>query len=130
MTTIKRFEDIIAWQKARELVKLVYGVTGNREFAKDYSLKDQIRRAAISVMLNIAEGFARRTSKEFAHFLSNASGSAAEVKAALYAALDQGYIRGHVFNDLYEKADEVGRLVGGLSKYLKGAHDGKLETDN
>lgn len=89
MAKIERFEDIIAWQKAREMVKEIYQVSSDGKFAKDYGLRDQLRRAAVSVMLNIAEGFARKTSREFMQFLVIAHGSAAEVQSALYVAIDQ-----------------------------------------
>ncbi|MBC8276312.1 MAG: four helix bundle protein, partial [Chloroflexi bacterium] len=78
MTRIERFEDIRAWQKARELVKSIYQITGKEDFARDYSLKDQIRRASISVMSNIPEGFSRKTDREFVQFLHVAKGSASE----------------------------------------------------
>lgn len=91
MPKIERFEDIQAWQKARELVKEVYSVSNDGSFSKDFGLRDQIRRAAVSIMLNIAEGFARKTTREFSQFLVIAHGSAAEVQAALYVAIDQKY---------------------------------------
>jgi four helix bundle protein len=118
MPTIKRFEDIQAWQKAREFTKVIYNVTGNGAFAKDFILKDQIKRAAISIMLNIAEGFGRRTDKEFNQFLVQAHGSCAEVQSALYIALDQSYIPENRFNDLYGSADEISRMVTGFYNYL------------
>lgn len=90
MTGINRFEDILAWQKARELTREVYRLSAEGAFARDFGLRDQLRRASVSIMLNVAEGFARRTNREFIHFLGNAHGSAAEVQAALYVALDCG----------------------------------------
>lgn len=92
MATIKHFEDIEAWQRARELTKLIYKVTRKRKFAQDYGLVNQIRRAAISVMSNIAEGFDRSGSREFIHFLTIAKGSVAELESQLYIALDNEYI--------------------------------------
>ncbi len=83
MTTIKRFEDIEVWGKARKLVGEIYRVTSREEFQKDYALKEQIRRAAISIMANIAEGYGRRSNQEFANFLNYAHGSAAEVQSHL-----------------------------------------------
>jgi four helix bundle protein len=83
MTSIKKFEDIQAWQKAREFTKLIYSETGKGPFAKDYPLNDQTKRAAISIMLNIAEGFGRKTDKELKQYLVQAHGSCAEVQAAL-----------------------------------------------
>lgn len=119
MGRIERFEDIQAWQKARELNRMVYCVTGRGEFARDFALRDQIRRAAISVMLNIAEGFARRGHKEFAQFLYIAHGSAAEVQSALYIALDQCYIDQKSFDELYQATDETSRMIAGFLKYLE-----------
>lgn len=124
MSTIKRFEDIDAWKKARDLSKDIYRITGKREFAKDFNLKDQIRRASTSIMLNIAEGFARKTDKDFARFLSQAHGSSAEVQAALYIALDQGYINKQEFEVLYKKAEEVSRMLMGFAKYLRSNSSG------
>lgn len=88
---IQRFEDIKAWQEARELVKMVYNVTQGKEFIKDFGLVAQIRRAGISIMANIAEGFGRESKKGFIQFLNYASSSNLELQSHLYAALDQGY---------------------------------------
>jgi four helix bundle protein len=118
MGTIKRFEDIEAWQKARVYVKDIYTVTSIGAFAKDFSLRDQIRRAAVSIMLNIAEGFARKTDKEFAQFLIHAHGSAAEVQSALYIALDLKYISQNDFTKLYNNAGEVSKMINSFSQYL------------
>jgi len=119
MAKIERFEDIIAWQKARDLVKAIYETSNSGIFAKDFSLRDQIRRATVSIMLNIAEGFARRTNREFLQFLVVAHGSAAEVQAALYVALDQKYISQEQFENLYKIAMEVSKTIMGFSNYLK-----------
>ena len=118
MVTINRFEDIQAWQRARELVNDIYTITAVNPFAKDFGLRDQLRRAAVSIMLNIAEGFARRTNKEFSQFLVNAHGSAAEVQAALYIALDQGYINKDKFDEHYDKTGEISRMLMAFSRYL------------
>ena len=111
---IQKFEDLIAWQKARHLTKRVYGITKTGEFSKDFGLKEQIRRASVSVMSNIAEGFERGGRSEFHHFLVIAKGSCAELKSQLYVALDAEYIAPDVFKILYELASEVSRIVGGL----------------
>lgn len=117
---IRRFEDIVAWQKARELVKVIYQMTNELEkFRKDFGLKDQIRRAAVSSMSNIAEGFARTSDKEFANFLNIARGSVAEVQSQLYVALDLGYINKNAFNTAYALADETSRLLTNFMKYLR-----------
>src|SRR6266705_2592584 len=111
MNTITRFEDIIAWQKARVLTKEIYNSTKVGLFARDYGLKGQIQRASVSTMANIAEGFDRGGDKEFIQFLSTSKGSCGEVKSHFYVALDQNYITPTIFDRIYSKADEVGRLV-------------------
>jgi len=118
---IERFEDIQAWQKARELVTRIYNVPNKSDFAKDYSLKDQLRRASVSVMSNISEGYARQTDKEFAQFLYIALGSTAEVQSLLYAAQDLKYISKEESDNIYELSSEVARLVAGFTKYLQRA---------
>lgn len=119
MPKIERFEDIQAWQKARILVKEIYTITNTGLFGKDYALRDQIRRAAVSIMLNIAEGFARKTRREFVQFLVVAHGSAAEVQAALYIGLDLNYLSEPEFTALYEMTDETSKMIMGLSTYLQ-----------
>ncbi len=111
---VEKFEDLIAWQKARHLTKRVYGITKSGEFSKDFGLKEQIRRASVSVMSNIAEGFERGGRSEFHHFLVIAKGSCAELKSQLYVAFDAEYIDADLFKNLYDLASEVGRIVGGL----------------
>lgn len=118
---IERFEDIQAWQKARELVTHIYSMTNKGDFAKDYSLKDQLRRASISVMSNISEGYARQTDKEFTQFLYIALGSTAEVQSLLYAVQDLNYISKEEFDNIYQLSSEVARLVVGFIKYLQRA---------
>lgn len=122
MTRIERFEDIEAWKKGRGLAKDIYAVTGKGTFARDYGLRDQIRRAAVSVISNIAEGFSRQTDKEFIQFLYIAKGSASEVQSQLYIALDLCYVSQEEFGNLYKQADEIGRLIFGFIRYLKKAH--------
>ncbi|MFA4837325.1 MAG: four helix bundle protein [Dehalococcoidia bacterium] len=119
MTGIAKFEDINAWQKARDIVTIIYSVTNKGNFAKDYNLRDQIRRASISIMSNIAEGYGRQTDKEFTQFLYMARGSAAEVQSQLYVALDLGYLSKPAFQELYDLAEETMKLVSGFIKYLK-----------
>jgi four helix bundle protein len=119
MATLKRFEDIDAWKEARELTKAVYQITSVGEFARDYRLRDQIRRATISIMSNIAEGFERGGDKEFLRFLSIAKGSCGEIRAQLYAAFDQAYMSEAQFQDLIEKVITISRLLAGLMKYLQ-----------
>src|SRR6266702_128916 len=92
MARLERFQDVDAWKVARELTKSVYQVTAAGEFARDFGLRDQIRRAAVSVMSNIAEGFERGGNREFRQFLAQAKGSVGEVRSQLYAALDTGLL--------------------------------------
>ena len=119
MATFKKFEEIEAWKKARELTKQIYGASSSGSFAKDFALRDQIRRAAISIMSNIAEGYDRGGTGEFLHFLSMAKGSAAELKCQLYVALDQNYVVDSAFAHLSELTAEIGNMIGGLMKYLR-----------
>jgi four helix bundle protein len=107
----KKFENLIFWQKARELTKLVYSYSKNGGFQKDFELKDQVRRAAVSTMSNIAEGFGRGGNKEFIQFLFVAKGSLTETQSHLYVALDQEYIDDNKFSVAYDKAEEVIRLI-------------------
>ncbi|MEM9915290.1 MAG: four helix bundle protein [Planctomycetota bacterium] len=118
MAMAEEFEDLIAWQKARELNRGIYAITRRGEFARDFALRDQIRRAAISVMSNIAEGFDRRSRAEFRQFLGIAKASCAEVRAQLYIALDAGYVDQTEFDLFKELAMEVSRVVGGLMASL------------
>ena len=118
MATIHHFEDIQAWKKGRELRKSVYQHSKRGEFARDFALKDQIRRAAMSVTSNIAEGFERGGNREFLQFLSTAKGSCGEVRDQLYVALDEAYITETEFKTLQESCFEVGRLIAGFMAYL------------
>ena len=112
--SVTRFEDLIAWQKARELARRVYEITRTEEFAKDFRLSAQIQSAAVSIMSNIAEGFERSGLREFHQFLSTAKASCAELRSQLYVALDVGYIDERTFQELRLQAEEVGRIIGGL----------------
>ena len=118
MARIERFEDIEAWKKGRELAKAVYTATSAGAFREDPALRDQVRRAAVSVPWNIAEGFERGGDKEFRQFLAQAEGSTGEVKTHLYVALDVGYLSQPKFDELYRLAAEAGRLAGGFMRYL------------
>jgi four helix bundle protein len=119
VATIERYEEIKGWQKARELTNFVYTSTKQKAFARDFGLKDQIRRAAVSVMSNIAEGFERGGRREFIQFLSIAKSSAGEVQSQLYVALDQEYITPEQFDRGYSLCDETMRLIGGFIAYLQ-----------
>ena len=111
---IRRFEDLIAWQKARELTLKIYRISRQGEFGKDYRLSGQIQGAAVSIMSNLAEGCERGGLGELHQFLSTAKASCAELRSQLYVALDVGYINSATFQELREQAEEVGRIVGGL----------------
>jgi four helix bundle protein len=119
MSKIRRFEDLEAWKIAREITKDVYRISKNDLFLRDYGLRDQICRASVSIMANIAEGFKRDGDKEFINFLSIAKGSVGEIRSQLYVALDQNYITEHEFKVIYEKAIENSRIISGLINYLK-----------
>ena len=119
MTTIKNFEELIAWQKARELAGYVYELTRQDKFSRDYGLRDQIQRAASSVMHNIAEGFESGTDPEFVRFLKMARRSAGEVQSQLYLALDVGYITEEERGKAYSLAIDVKKLINGMMTYLR-----------
>jgi four helix bundle protein len=116
MATITRFEDIEAWQLGRELKRAIYSATQKGEFAKNYPLRDQIRRAVISITANIAEGFERGGNREFIQFLSNSKGSCGD---HLYTAVDETYLTQTDFQRLYDQAAAVGRKISAFMKYLQ-----------
>jgi four helix bundle protein len=118
MATFKKFEDIEAWQDARKLAQQIYRLTSEGTFARDFGLRDQIRRAAVSVMANIAEGFGRGGNKEFSQFLGHARGSLAELKSHLYVAFDADYIVSERKDELFELAGRTEALICGLIRYL------------
>lgn len=118
MSKIEKFEDLICWQKARVLVKEIYNLTSTINFKRDYSLIDQIRRVSVSVMLNIAEGFALRTSKEFRKHLFISHGSIAEIQSILYIALDLNYIEYDEFMKYYENCNEISKIISDLIKSI------------
>lgn len=119
MSRIERFEDLEAWKMARALTASIYGVSGTGAFSRDFALRDQIRRASISIVSNIAEGFERDGDKEFLQFLSMAKGSCGEVRAQLSLAIDQKYVSGAQFEELTAKAIELSRVISGLIRYLR-----------
>jgi four helix bundle protein len=114
MAKIGRFEELIAWQKARDLTRAVYETSRQGAFGKDFGLAGQIQRAAVSVMSNVAEGFERGGRAEFHQFLSTAKASCAEVRSLLYVACDVGYIDNATSENLLGLAREVARIIGGL----------------
>jgi len=119
MALITRFEDILAWQEARKLVKMVYKLTNSGMFAKDFGLRDQIQRAAVSSMTNIAEGFDCESKAEFARFLGIARRSTVEVQSSLYTAFDLEYIAETQLKEYYEQARKTKALIGGFKHSLK-----------
>ena len=119
MATVERFEDLIAWQKARQFAHEIYELTCLDKFSRDFSLVDQIRRSSGSVMDNIAEGFDRGGNKEFIHFLFIAKSSLSETKSQLYRAFDREYINEDILKEKLEKADELSKIIGGLISYLQ-----------
>jgi len=115
---VTRFEDLDVWQRARDLTRQVYRLSANGSFSRDYGLKDQMRRASVSTMANIAEGFSRRGDKEFCQFLFVAKSSAAELQSHAYVALDQAYITEADFKTLSQSLDHVSRMLSNLIKHL------------
>ena len=118
MSRIERFEDLVAWQKARELTRAIYEATQEGTFARDFGLSGQIQRAAVSIISNLAEGFARGIRREFYHFLSIAKASCAEVRSQLHVAVDISYLDKPQFEHLFACTEEVGRIIGGLRRAL------------
>ncbi len=119
MAKIERFEDIQSWKEARKLVNMIYEVSEEGMFAKDFSLKDQIRRASVSIISNVSEGFGRGTNREFVQFLVVARASAFEVQSQLYVALDRKYIDTNKFEAIYNQATSVVSLIDGFIRYLR-----------
>ncbi len=116
---IRRFEEIEAWQEARKLVKMVsFAIDRSERFKRDYHLQNQAINAAVSTMSNIAEGFSRRSTKEFIHFLYISKSSSAEVQSIFYVALDMNYVNEKVFKGVYHQADRVSQLDSGFIRYL------------
>lgn len=129
MPSFKTFREIEAWQKARELTRDIYAISNDGDFAKDFGLRDQIRRASVSIMANIAEGHERGGTGEFVQFLSMAKGSAGEVDSHLCVALDLGYLDKSTFDRLSSATAESARLIGALMHYLRnsGIRGGKYK---
>ena len=125
----KRFEDLIFWQKSRELTKLVHTATRKPEFRKDFGLKEQVQRSCVSVMSNVAEGFGRGGNSEFIQFLFVAKGSLSEVKSQIYIALDLNYIASSEFKKAYEMTEEISRLINSFIKSLKNTARKGLKID-
>ncbi len=123
MARIERFEDIEGWKLARQVTNRIYDVSATGAFSRDFTLVNQIRRASISILSNIAEGFERDGNKEFLQFLSIAKGSCGEVRSQLYIASDRGYIDESTFNEIGTMLIETSRTISGLMKYLHQADE-------
>lgn len=119
MPRVNEFEELDCWKQARELARQTYAVSGRGLFGRDFALRDQIRRAAISISSNIAEGFERDGSGEFGQFLSTAKGSTGEVRSQLHLALDQGYITATEHLELVTSTRQTANLIGGMMRYLR-----------
>ncbi len=117
--TVKRFEDLVIWQEARKLTKNIYEITSKETFRRDFSLSDQMRRAAVSVMANIAEGFERCNNKEFIQYLFIAKSSCGELRSHLYVAIDQRYIYDKEHLELSTQAAGISTMISNLIDYLK-----------
>lgn len=118
MGKFNSFEEIVAWQKARELNKKIYLITADAQFKSDFDFIRQLRRASVSISNNIAEGYERKTDREFVYFLFVSKGSAAEVRSLLYLALDLNYIQEYQFSELKTEVTQISRLISSLIKYL------------
>jgi four helix bundle protein len=130
MATAKRFEELEVWQKAKELTNLIYRVSLVGAFAKDFGLRDQMRRASVSVMSNIAEGFEGQTQAIFIQYLSRAKGSAGELRAQLYIALEQGYISKEEFNMAYSLAETCSKQIARFIQYLESQPNARRIRDD
>ncbi len=116
---VNSFEDLQVWKDSRVLVKSIYQLTSHGKFSKDFGLREQIQRAAVSIMNNIAEGFERNNNKEYIRFLGYSKGSAGEVRSMLYVATDLGYISQDSFNTLYQMSINIITQLSNFIKYLK-----------
>lgn len=119
MTTAKRFEDLDVWQRAKELTSLIYGLSSSGAFARDFGLRDQMRRASVSVMSNIAEGFESQTQALFIQYLGHAKGSSGELRAQLYVALEQEYITNDEFKSAFSLAELCSKQLARFIQYLE-----------
>jgi len=119
MATVNRFEDLDVWKKSRVIVNMIYSTTNKEGFSKDWMLKNHLRKTAVSIISNIAEGFERDGNKEFTNFLSIAKGSCGELRCQLYIAYDQHYINENQFKEISNLAEEISRSLKGLILYLQ-----------
>ena len=119
MSTITRFEEIDAWKTARELTRMIYALTDQDKFSKDFGLENQTQRASVSIMSNIAEGFENRTQARFIDYLGHANASAGEVRCQLYIAKDLNYLNQEQFQQVFDLADKVSRQIYRFMSYLE-----------
>lgn len=119
MPTITRFEEIEAWQTARELAKMIYSIAEEGKIARDFGLKEQLRRASVSVMSNVAEGFESKTQALFIRYLGIAKASAGEVRSQLYVARDVGYLTEQQFSNLFQMAEKASRQLSRFISYFE-----------
>jgi four helix bundle protein len=119
MPTIKRFEEIEAWRTARELTRLIYALSSKGTFGRDFGLRDQMRRAAVSILSNIAEGFESRSQALFIDFLGHAKGSAGELRAQMYVALDAGHLDKSQFEQVFDLVEKCSRQIASFMAYLE-----------
>ena len=129
MPTIIRFEDIEAWKTARDLTRLIYGLTEQSAFAKDFGLKSQIQRACVSVMSNIAEGFGSRTPAQFIEYLGRAKASSGEVRCQLYIAADLIYMSEDQFRQAFDLAGKASRQLARFIDYLESHPESRQVRD-
>jgi len=129
MPTVERFEDLDVWKRARTLANLVYDMTEGELFRRDFVLRDQIRRAAVSVMSNIAEGFESKTQRMFVEYLGRAKASAGELRAQLYLALDRNYLQENEFDEASAEAQTCSRQIVSLSRYLESKPNARRVRD-
>ena len=124
MAKVQKVEDLIAWQKAEALAEMVYSACRSGELARDFGLRDQMQRAAVSIMSNIAEGFERKTTADFSHFLYIAKGSLGALKSQLFLAARLKLIPPSVFGPTYSLAEEAGKVIVGLIASLSKRQSG------
>lgn len=129
MSTVRRFEDLDCWQSARLLVKHVYQISQQGKFSKDFGLRDQIQRAAISVMSNIAEGFHAGSNAEFLRFLGYSRRSVAEMQSQLYTALDLSYISQEAFDEIFSLSEKTFRQINAFISYLRRYKNKRVAED-
>lgn len=130
MATAKRFEDLDVWQRSRELANMIYTLSKSGTFSRDFGLRDQIRRASVSIMSNIAEGFESHTQKTFIKYLGHAKASAGEVRAQLYIVKDQGYISEEEFEKAFEMAEICSKQLTRVMQYLENQPNARRVREN